>query len=691
MRRTLILLASVLLGAVPAVGAAESTVSLPLSKVVLYSSGVGYFQHDGTVQDAGHLDLRFNVSQINDVLKSLVVQDFNGGQVGAVRYSARDPLAKTLGSFGVDLTHQPTLGQLLQQLRGEHVEIATPSLVTGIIVGVEKRTELVGDGGRRTIEVDSLTLLTFEGLGTYALPQVQRVRLLNERLNGELEQALRVLATGHDTQKKTVSIGFDGQGTRRVRVAYLTETPVWKTAYRLVLEDERPAFLQGWALVENTSESDWSNVKLSLVSGRPISFVMDLYQPLYNPRPVVVPELHAALKPQVHGGVMDSGEHAVAAAPEGAGEAALSGMGKGPGSLRRATSAKSQAMAADVAEAVEAKDDRLNLAQGVAAQATGQETGEVFEYSLAMPVTVLRQGAAMLPIIGQEIQGEKVSIFNAATHPKHPLHGVRLKNTTPVYLTQGPITVFDGGAYAGDAQIEDVPPGQDRLISYALDLKTEVEIQHDPLQQELVSVAIRKGTLVATRRASEEHIYRLKNRDRKARSVLVEHPYRADWELVEPAKALERTREVYRFAVVVPADQSLQLRVRETKQLQETVWLMDSGSETIAYYLQAKQVGAKVKEVLQKTAALRDRLTQTSAQRVGLEQRIKDIGDEQGRIRENMGRVSASSELYSRYVKKLDQQETDIEKLRRDLELVKKTDEEQRKELNHYLMNVEVG
>src|SRR5207245_5747446 len=135
---------------------------------------------------------------------------------------------------------------------------------------------------------------------------VQRIRLLNERLDAELRQALEVLATGHDTQKKTVSVRFEGKGQRKVSVAYIAATPVWKTSYRLVLDEEEAPFLQGWAIVENTTDDDWTDVRLALVSGRPISFAMDLYQPLYADRPLVQPETYATLRPQVYGQAMDA-------------------------------------------------------------------------------------------------------------------------------------------------------------------------------------------------------------------------------------------------------------------------------------------------------------------------------------------------------------------------------------------------
>ena len=141
-------------------------------------------------------------------------------------------------------------------------------------------------GRDETTQVEFLNLMTADGLRSLSLENVSRIKLSNEQLNGEFNQALGLLALGHATDKKTVTLHFAGNGKRPVRVGYIQEAPVWQTSYRLVLHDDKPPFLQGWAIVENPTEQDWNNVSLTLVSGRPISFVMDLYQPLYIQRPV---------------------------------------------------------------------------------------------------------------------------------------------------------------------------------------------------------------------------------------------------------------------------------------------------------------------------------------------------------------------------------------------------------------------
>jgi hypothetical protein len=671
---------------------------LPLTDVILYSSGVGYFERKGEVEGRAQIDLRFKADDINDLLKSMVVQDLNGGRVTAVTYGSRDPLTRTLRSFGIDLTDNPTLGQLLNQARGERAAIQWPTPLTGTILGVEKKRQPVGEN--KEVEVEFVNMVTEDGLQSIPLAQVQKVKLLNERLDAELRQALALLAASHEKDKKTVAITFDGEGKRKVGVSYVVQTPVWKTSYRLVLADKANPFLQGWAIVENTSDEDWANVKLSLISGRPISFVMDLYQPLYATRPVVQPELFRSLRPQVYQETIEESRQqqlAQAMAPagatagangrggRGAGGGGFGGGGGGGGGGRGGV-----ATPAPMVMQYETLNRAFSPQESVASAAETAQAGELFAYQITTPVTLARQKSAMLPIVNQDAAGEKVSIYNQTVQAKYPVNGYRLKNTTGLHLMQGPITVFEGGAYAGDARIEDLAPGQERLLSYGLDLKAEVEPQTGTGRDDLLTVVVHKGTLVATRKFSEEKTYNVRNRDQKKKTVLIEHPFRSDWEVVEPKEKPERTRDVYRFAVPVEADKLAKLVVREERQISETATLVDSSNDTIALYLRAQKISARVKEALEKVAVMRDRLNQTSAERARREQRTSEIAQEQARIRENMARLNMSSELYARYVKELDQQETDLATLRKEIETLKDTETKQQRELNDYLLNLDV-
>jgi hypothetical protein len=223
---------------------AEAGPNLPVTQVVLFSSGVGYFQREGEVEGNARVDLQFPIGDVNDLLKSLILQDLGQGKIGPIAYDGQEPIDKTLRSFSVDLTGNPTFGQLLNQARGEKVEIVMqqnaanqPGTLTGIVLGMESEMQPSGPGAVH--EVHLLNLVCAEGVRSVNLREVQRVRFLNPRLEGELRKALDVLATSRDELKKEVSLNFKGEGKRKVRVGYVAENPIWKTSYRLSVDGEQ--------------------------------------------------------------------------------------------------------------------------------------------------------------------------------------------------------------------------------------------------------------------------------------------------------------------------------------------------------------------------------------------------------------------------------------------------------------------
>lgn len=664
---------------------------VPLGKVVMFTSGVGYFEHQGEVEGNAKVELKFNVDDINDLLKSMILEDRGGGKISTVTYGSRDPITKTLQTFPIDLTNNPTLADILNQVRGERVQVDSPTAVTGTLLGIEKRRKEVGEN--KTVEVEFLNLLTDDGLRSLPMESIGRIKLLNPQLDKDFHQALAVLATGHNNDKKSVTLDFLGSGKRPVRVGYIQETPVWKTSYRLVLDDAGKPFLQGWAIVENTSEEDWNNVQLTLVSGRPISFRMDLYEPLYAQRPLEQLELYASLRPQVYGQDLSESKRA---------EETL-GRLRGTADGRRMKSSQFFAQGGNAAGAVltegvapmaapaPALDSlgtkEIALDSSVSAAQAG-EVGELFQYAIDTPVNLARQKSAMLPIVNEAVEGQKLSIYNQAVQPKHPLNGLRLVNSTDLHLMQGPITVFDGATYAGDAKIEDLAPGADRLLSYALDLKTEVAPDSKGHPEQVVSIKLVKGTLQVTRKFVRETDYTVKNSDNQPKTVLIEQPFDASWKLVTPQEPSEKTRDLYRFAVTAEPGKPAKLTVVEEQVVQETLALSNLDDGAIVYFSNQKSVSPEVKAALLDVIKRKQALQQVVQQREQLVARIVEITSEQERIRQNMGQLDRNAELYRRYVQKFGDQETAVEKMRAEIEKFTVEENRLRASLDEHLVNL---
>ena len=661
------------------VNAAEDA-ALPLEKVVLFTSGVGFFQHGGGVTDDATVEMSFKTEQINDLLKSMVVEDLGGGTVASVGYASRDPLARTLETFAVDLTDEPSIGRLLGRLRGARIELEAAPPASGTIVGVEKRSVPAGDDG--VVEREYITILTAEGLRTLPLDSILRVKLLDPRLQADLEKALAVLALGHDDGRKGVSIAFTGKGPRKVRVGYVQESPVWKTSYRLVLDDEagkgrRTALLQGWAIVENTTDQDWKDVRMALVSGRPISFVMDLYQPLYLPRPEVRPDLLASLAPQLYGQDLANGAAEFEASDKKQADR-MRAFAKSE--MRRAMDAAGPPVAAAAPVPGErqeaAKASMREAAAAIRSVATAAAAGEFFRYEIEKPVSIPRQRSAMLPIVSDTVSVEKVAIYDDRVMQKHPLSGLRLVNSTKLDLMQGPITVYEADGYAGDARIEDMAAGSERLLSYAVDLDVEVAPRMEPMPEELVGVKIDRGTLVASRKLVRKKRFDVRNSGGEPVKLLVEHPIEPGWRLVAPQQPEETTRDRRRFAVVAEPGKPVAIEIVEEQLLDQRLVLTNVDDGMVLFYSNAKSTSPAVRAALEKVLGQKRELDRIRRERERREQEIGVVSQEQERIRQNMQQLDRTSDLYTRYVGKFAEQEDRVEKLRK--EIASFTDEEQR-------------
>ena len=494
----------------------------------------------------------------------------------------------------------------------------------------------------------------------------------------------------------------------------MVEAPVWKASYRLVLsddaknEDARTAGrgdaekdkgkekgqnaqqgqaeqqkgdggkLLGWAIVENQTDNDWEGVQLSLVSGRPISFIEDLYQPLYVPRPVVEPELYASLKPQTYAAGMEEerlGRKAAAA--------------KTPQVLRQQSEAGQQGLFGGSAGGGE-RGRAIDATTSVQPIASGAKVGELFQY-MVPDVSLPRQKSAMIPILSDDVKIRRLSIYNASVLDSNPLLGARLTNTTGKLLPHGPITVLDGGAYAGDANIDDLPSNQNRLLSYGIDQQVLVHSKEDQQETQIVTAKIVAGVMELTNKDQLSQTYVAQNKGKTGRTLMIEHPRHEDFRLVEPKSAAETTDSIYRFEQDLSAEKRLTLSVREEHISMEEIKILATESPALETYIKTGSIPQPVKDALTKVIQMKTAIVETQRQIQLDEQQITEVSQDQSRIRENMKTVAQNTDYYQKLLKKLDEQETTVEKLQADAKTMQQKQQQQQKQLEDYLAGLNVG
>jgi hypothetical protein len=698
--------------ATPNQNKAEEAQNLPITQVVLFSSGVGYFQREGKVEGNARIDMTFPVQDINDLIKSMVLRDLDNGHITAVSYDNNAPIDRTLKSFAINLTGNPSFSGILNQARGEKVEVVLtqtnatqPGTMTGTVVGIERQRQAVAN--KDVVEAEVLNLWCADGMRAIKLSELQRIRFLNPSIDSEFKKALETLASSHDTQKKAVSIQCVGEGARRVKVGYVVENPIWKTSYRLVLdkagEGEAKPYLQGWAVVENSTDEDWKDVRMALISGRPISFQMDLYSPLFVDRPTERLELFQSLRAVTYSGALHRPEEATAALQ----------TEKMTEELRQINRQMDLARARSGAEAKEAPgkgggfgpaqdaqfrdqlkrelDGKLNLGNSVASAAQATKLGNFFQYLIEKPVQLARQKSALLPIVAKDVEGKRVSIYNERTHAKFPLLGMQLKNTSGAHLMQGPITVFEGSVYGGDAKIADLQPNEERLISYAVDLGTEVDAKPSSDNGRLTSVKAVKGVIYTTTKIREAKAYTIANRNDVERTLLVEHPVRNDFKLVDSAKPAETAADFYRFSVKVPAGKTVTETITEERNINSSVAISTQNDDQIRVFLSAPVTSTKVKKALEEAMSLRWDTAKVTREIQEQERQLKIIVDDQARLRANLREMPTTAAAYKRYLEKFDTQETQIEQYQSTIKNLQTTEHAKKKAFEDFIntLNVE--
>jgi mono/diheme cytochrome c family protein len=750
---------------------------LPISKVILYTSGVGYFQREGQVEGNAHIDLSFPAGDLNDLLKSLVLRDLNGGKISTVSYDSHDPIDKTLKSFAVNLSGNPSFADILNQIRGEKITVLwqppqgqqTP--VAGTNLGVEKKKQPVNK--EVAADVEYVNVWSDKGMRSIKLTEVIQVHFQNPALTSEVNRALQVVAQSHDTQKKIASLFFSGKGKRTVQVGYVMGHPIWRTSYRLVLSKEIKPFLQGWAMVENPSNEDWNGVNLSLVSGKPVSFRVNLYQPLYVDRPLIQLQLFQNLKPTTYEGDMDSmkgrpfaeGKTDVnrlrAAAvlfrqycivchgPNGTGVPAMRPTlpmlpdftnptwqeqhsdpqllisvlnGKGtfmPAHRGRVNEVQGRDLVAFIRNFAPmgattkhtptmefqrqfeqlqrhallpgAAEFAGGIQQTTPTMAQGLKLGDQFQYVINQPINVARQKSALVPIVNASVEGTKVSIYNEKNLAKFPMLGLKFKNTTPLHLMQGPITVFAEDSYAGDALISDIQPGEERLLSFAIDLATEVKSEFKKEPEAVVKFAITKGIVHKTIILRDTKTYIAKNRSDQQKSVIFEHPIRApEFALITPAKAPSQSQTYYRFEMNVPADATKTFPVVEERKVVEEIILTNANDQTLVFLQRNSSASPAMKEALQKAIDLKVKQAKTQADIAQLEGKIKVISQDQSRQRDNMKVIPQTDPVYKKYLDKFLKQEEQIDQLRAQIEQMQVTANQQRQTYENYVLNLTI-
>jgi Domain of unknown function (DUF4139) len=654
MRRHLSLLA--------AFAATALAADIPIHEVILYKSGVGYFERSGLLRagESGRLD--FKATDMNDVLKSLTISEQNGGKVTGLRYDSSEPLDKKLADFPFKIDGQASLALFLDQMRGAKVEL---KYGTETISGTVVSGRVVRADDKQPEREQLVALLDSGELRTLDLAAASSIRFADPTLELQLRDYLTVVNQSRSTDKRSIYIDSSDAKERQIAAGYMIPTPVWKSSYRLIFNDKPEPTLEGWAIVDNTTGEDWTNVRLAVVSGRPVSFISNLYEPKYVARQTVeLPEDRAAA-PVVYGGALDELKQAPVAGFTPA-PAAPGPFGKSLARIGGAIGGVAGGLAFQESE-------RNDVTGTVVVNVAAADLGDLFEYRFATPVTVKKDESAMLPFLQQQIGARKLLIYSE-NYGGHPMNAAELTNSTGKTLDGGPITVFDAASYAGEALVNTVKAGDKRLISYAVDLGTRVTTQFDSSREIVREIHVNRGLLTTRSAIDETKTYTIRNVDQKPKTLIIEQTQRPEYKLLS-LKPSETTTNAYRFEVKLGADSTQKFPVAEERVYDTTTAVSSLTPDVLLTYVQNKALSDAGRRQLQQIASAKRQIADLDSQIRLTDSNVSSIVTDQTRVRQNiqsLNQVSGQQDQVQKYARQLATQEAELARLRDQLSDLKK-------------------
>ncbi len=662
---------------------------LPVQRVVLYKNGVGYFEHSARVRGKQELNIDFTTSQLNDVIKSLTVVDLGQGRISSVRYNSIAPLSERLRALRLPFGEEVTRDGFLIALRGARVEVRNGSSTsTGKLLSVDKTKKQTAKGD--TVETTEFSIISDGGeMKNFELGPGTSVRLADRDLNDEVGRYLSLISSSRSRDLRRMTISASGTGDREVFVSYVSEVPVWKSTYRILLSEKattKPR-LQGWAIVDNTIGEDWKDIHLTLVAGAPQSFIQEISQPFYTRRPVIPLPEAVQLTPQSHEATLQDENSPASAVGYGSGGGAGTGSGVGvgtpagraggvAGAVFRARSddklKKSVNETVEVSGAsalVDTSEAMLGTAlTRQAADAEGKEVGDFFQYDLGERISLAKNQSALVPILNAPIEADKVTMWNAESGA---LRALWLKNTSGQTLDSGTFNIIDSGTFAGEGLFSTVHPDERRLLSYAADTAVQVKSQVEADEQPYTHVKIVHGMMELNREQRQSTKYVVRNADTSPRDVVIEHPAQGDWKLSKDGpKPEESSKSFHRFRVKVDGGKTETLVVDEKRSEESQYVLTNLDSNLVAILVKQSHITPALQQAFDQILTQKQKINGLNQQIAEHQREVAELTQDQGRVRENMKALKGTAEeksLTQRYTTQLNQQEDRFTALRKEI------------------------
>ncbi len=613
-----------------------------IRSIILSSGGLAQVSRSADINTDGVIRIEVPLDQVDDILKSLVVNG-SAGSVAGMSLAGPRPLQETFKGPPFSLEALSSVPSLLTSLQGGKVAVTSGGkTVEGNILGIETRKV------DEKTTVPLLTVIDKDGaVETLALGEDASVRLDDPDMRAKLGKAAAAIARGKNDRTRAIDIKVNGvKNSGDIGLTYVVPSPIWKTAYKVVFEGNDKARLQAWTVLENASGEDWKGVKLTLTSAEPVTLKQGLHQLYWKERQEVPVNTASNNVPDADSGDLSNRQRLPANFEERAAPAPAKAMMGGV----------SRKAAADTADELEKPATPMQMATVDPTTATESDISATFElpgtYDLANGDTL------SVPIMDADVEADMVDMYRAGSAYRNPIAAVMLKNSTGVSMPAGILTLYDGKTgYIGDSQLSALPKDDTRLASFATDRKVTISEQQTPTE-EIASLKVADGVMNATVKYRQTTTYTVSGALDGERTVVIEHPIRDGWSF-SSAEGFGKTATHQRLKAVVPAGTEKVLTAVDEQLQSNSYALVDTDPDMLLGW-SASTHDKALTDKLANLADARKRQVAIQNELASLDSEIEKTVNEQERIRRNLGAVPDNSDLKKRYLKALADSEDQI-------------------------------
>ena len=637
--------------------------------VTLFSNGIGHFRRTYEVA-AGketRISIPFKTDSIGDVAASLQV-------FGKVRLNSPPSFTPAnSNATSLNICQSEAMKSLLRQLSGSQVtiDVRNSSIPNEeyTLLGLDTEASFNHTGGE--LQKDFLVAMKDGAVRRFPLSDINDVHFKDESVRTEIDKALKAnfQKIKPDSTLLDICVSSIGKDSTEANVQYTIPVAAWKMRYAIREEDSKFS-IEGAAIIDNNTDEDWINFKVSVVTGNPISFNTDIAD-------VIVPQRRMVhLVDRLSLGNVDVEEGVMMAA------CASGGAPMGMDSSAHIMSLRSKMSVSNRAgfglESCSADDlDYDNAPMAEAPGVESEDIGDFCVFSCKEPITILARKSAVVPMFSVPLKhAGVVLLYKESNHARRPFRAIKFKNETEYSLGRGKTVIYNQGLFSGECVLDSTKPGENRMLPHCLENGVKIIKSKSESTSRRSSINISDGVAVVEHVQSGLTEYTIENKKDETFKVALEHVNRVpgDNTMVNISgvdiKEREKLDHGWRVYFEVSPNQKTTLTVTESHlNRQTTIIKQRSGFNWITHNIIDVENPIADDPQIKACVEIQKNIDKTERDRNDARARLTELNEQIDRVRQNLEAAQnvASGGKLDKWIDDLDTSEEEIRKISKEV------------------------